>query len=89
MEINYKAEYQVVILQNEKRKINLELLNVKVENPMIFLKLFKKLLNDFDAWKCISMIICDTTAVNTGRLNGIVVKIQNEMETRGFTNHNI
>ena len=23
---------------------------------------FKKLLNDFDAWKCISMIICDTTA---------------------------
>ena len=29
--------------------------------------------------------LCDTTAVNTGKFNGIVVKKQNEMETRGFT----
>jgi len=30
------------------------------------------------------MIICDTTAVNTGRLNGVVVKIQNEMTRQGL-----
>ena len=30
------------------------------------------------------MIICDTTAVNTGRLNGIVVKLQRKMCEMGL-----
>ena len=30
------------------------------------------------------MIICDTTAVNTGRLNGVVVKLQNAVISKGF-----
>ena len=80
-----KTEYQVVILPNEKRKINLGIVKCESGKSNDIFEAFKKLLNDFDAWKCISMIICDTTAVNTGRLNGIVVNIQNEMETRGFT----
>ena len=31
------------------------------------------------------MIVADTTAVNTGRLNGVVVRIQNEMEKFGYS----
>ena len=30
------------------------------------------------------MIVCDTIAVNTGRVNGIVQKLKTEMVTRGF-----
>ena len=31
------------------------------------------------------MISCNTTAVNTGKVNGVVVKIQNDTESRGFS----
>ena len=33
-----------------------------------------------EAWSSIKLIICDTTATNTCRINGVVVKIQRKME---------
>ena len=35
--------------------------------------------------KCYYDCIYDTAAIITGQVNGVVVKIQNEMECRGFT----
>ena len=52
-----KAEIQVVTFQNENNKINLR--NVKCESGKshdIF-EALKKLLNDFDAWKCVTIIM--------------------------------
>ena len=37
----------------------------------------KTVINEYDDTSNIRKIICDTTAVNSGKLNGIVVKIQN------------
>jgi hypothetical protein len=43
----------------------------------------KRLLDEYGAWESIQMIIFDTTAVNTGRVNGVVVQLQkNEMEKK-------
>lgn len=42
------------------------------------------LLDEYDAWSSIQMIVCDTTPVNTGRLNGVVVQIQKEILRKGF-----
>ena len=43
-----------------------------------------KIWDEFEAWGNLKMIICDTTAVNTGQLNEVVVKIQNEMPRWGL-----
>ena len=43
------------------------------------------LLNEFGVWKNLKMIIYDTTAVNKGRINGVIVlKLQDETVKRGF-----
>ena len=44
----------------------------------------KTLMDKYDAWKSIKMIICDTTAVNTGKENGVVVKFQKAMSEKGY-----
>ena len=45
----------------------------------IFTKI-KKIIDEFDAWSSNQMIICDATSVNTGRKNGIVIRLQKEFE---------
>ena len=47
----------------------------------------KKIIDEFDAWSSIQMIICDTTSVNTGRKNGIVIRLQKKFENKGFQKH--
>ena len=42
------------------------------------------MLDYYDAWSSIQMIITDTTAVNTGHKNGVVKKIQTEMLKNGL-----
>ena len=44
----------------------------------------KKLSMKFDAWSSIQMIICDSTSVNTGRKNGIAIRLQKEFGNKGF-----
>ena len=55
-----KTEHQVGILQNEKRKINLGIVKCESGKSNDIFEAFEQLLIDFDAWKCISMITCDT-----------------------------
>ena len=71
-----KMEYQVVCLQNENRIINLGILTCKNGFSRAIFKEIKTLMDEYDAWKSIKMIICDTTAVNIGKENSIVVKFQ-------------
>ena len=55
---------------------------MNVDYHSIFL--MQSLVNQFDAWKNFKIIVCDTTAINTGRVNGIVKKLKTEMVTWGF-----
>ena len=77
-------EYQVVILKSSLRELRLGVLKCESGSSQDIFTPLKSLLNEFDAWKNIKMIVCDTTAVNTGRVNGIVQKLKTEMVTRGF-----
>lgn len=77
-------EYQVVCLSNPTRTVNLSVIICKSGSADdIFLPMVT-LLNEFEAWSSIKMIISDTTAVNTGKNNGVVKRLKNEFRKRGF-----
>ena len=77
-------EYQVVLLKNSEAEIKLSILKCENGSAKDIHRELHSLINDYDAWRNIRMIICDTTAVNTGHLNGIVKLIQDDFITKGF-----
>src|SRR6218665_3817405 len=71
-------EYQVVCLRNSTRTLNLGVLTCdsgSAEN--IFIPL-QALLDEYNAWRSVKLIISDTTAVNTGHRNGVVARLQRQ-----------
>lgn len=79
-----KHEYQVIVLQSETRQIKLGIRKCDSGSAQDIYNEIENVLEEFDAWSSIKMIICDTTAVNTGHINGVVVKIQQKMREKGF-----
>ena len=71
-------EYQVVVLRNPSNEIKLGILRCETGSSKHIYKELRQLINDYNAWTNICMIICDTTAVNTGRLQGVVKLIQDD-----------
>ena len=45
----------------------------------------KEVLDEYDLWSSIKMIVSHTTNVNTGKYGGVVARIQNEMEQKDLT----
>lgn len=81
--INNK-EYQVVCLKNSKRTLNLGVLSCKSGSAEDIFSPMKALLNEYDAWKSVKMIISDTTAVNTGHHSGVIVRLQRQFKEMGL-----
>ena len=77
-------EYQVVSIQSPERHIKLGISKCASGSSKHIYDGIKSLLDEYDAWSSIQMIVCDTTPVNTGRLNGVVVQIQKEVMKKGF-----
>lgn len=77
-------EYQVVLLKNTTTEIKLGVLKCESGSAAAIHKELHQLIDEYDAWENIRMIICDTTAVNTGRLHGIVKLIQDDVLSKGF-----
>jgi hypothetical protein len=77
-------EWQVVCAQSPERQLKLGVVKCTSGSAQHIYEGIKALLDDYDAWCSIQMVVCDTTAVNTGRLNGVVTKIQNEMVKKGY-----
>ncbi|XP_073414115.1 N-terminal Xaa-Pro-Lys N-methyltransferase 2 isoform X1 [Dendrobates tinctorius] len=76
-------EYQVVLLKNTTTEIKLGILKCENGSATAIHKELQ-LIDEYDAWENIRMIICDMAAVNTGRLNGIVTLIQDDVLRKGF-----
>jgi len=62
-----KSEYQVVVLTNERTEIKLEALCLKDGKAQTISHGIGKLIDEYELWNSIKMIICDTTSVNTGK----------------------
>ena len=74
----------MAIFQKESCTLNLAVLHCESGSANAIYGELKKVLDQFDAWKNIAMIICDTTAVNTGCLNGVVKQLEDDVVSAGF-----
>lgn len=69
-------EIQVIVLKNESKEIYLGVLVLNDGKANTIFNGIRELLYKFDLWNNIKMIICDTTSVNTGKINGVVTQLQ-------------
>lgn len=44
----------------------------------------EKVLDEFDIWAAIKILICDTTSVNTGKRNGVIIRLQRLFLKKGL-----
>lgn len=77
-------EIQVIVLKNECKEIKLAVLVLDNGKALTLFNGIKEVLNKFNLWNSIKMIICDTTSVNTGKKNGVVTLLQNHCASMGL-----
>ena len=69
-------EHQVVVLKNEFKEVRLSVLALPNGQAKTIASAIAEVLTEFSLWSSIKMIVCDTTNVNTGKKNGVVVTLQ-------------
>lgn len=79
-----KHEYPVLCLKIANGEIRLGVARCKSGSSQDIYDELEKNIDECDAWPMIKMIICGTTAVNTGRLNDVVNRIQKAMVGKGL-----
>ena len=73
--INHQ-EYQVLVLKNEQREVKLQALDLSNRKADTVVIGMTAVLDKYNLWKSIKMIVAGTTNVNIGRRNGIVTQLQ-------------
>ena len=76
-------EYQAVVLKNAATEIKLAVLQLKDGTAATIAKGIQGVLDNFNLWGSILMIVADTTSVNTGKKTGVVVRLQQMFEENG------
>ena len=76
-------EYQAVVLKNESKEIKLTAIKMTDGKAQTIAEGLRNVLEEFNLWGSIAMIIADTTSVNTGKKTGVVVRLQKMFEERG------
>lgn len=76
-----KKEVQVVVLKNETEEIKLGVLVLEDGRACTIFNAIKGLLEKFNLWASIKMIISDTTSVNTGKKGGVVRLLQDHVKS--------
>ena len=69
-------EYQDVILRSETKEIELDILCLNDGKAETISQALEEVISEYHLWNCIKMIVCDTTNVNIGRVNGVVLRFQ-------------
>jgi len=77
-------EFQVVCLKNSARSLNLGVLACSSGSAEDIFTPMKALLDEYDAWRSVKMIISDTTAVNTGHQSGVIIRLQRQFKQLGL-----
>lgn len=72
-----KKEVEVIVLKNAEREIKLAVLLLDDGKSLTIFKGIMDTIQKFNIESAVKMIVCDTTAVNTGRTSGVVARIQN------------
>jgi len=82
-------EWQVLVLKNELNEVRIATLQLVNGKAATVVNGIKNILDEYNLWNSIKMIITDNTNVNTGRRNGIVTQlqslfVQNKLEAPQF-----
>ncbi|CAI9725298.1 Hypothetical predicted protein [Octopus vulgaris] len=77
-------EYQVLVLKNEQSEVKLEALQLLNGKANTVVKGITAILDEYNLWNFVKMIIADTTCVNTGKRNGIVIQLQRLFAQKGL-----
>ena len=80
------VEHQAVVLKNAEKEIKLKPMVLTDGKSCTIYEGIKEVLDEYDLWGSIKMIVSDTTNVNTEKYGGVVARIQNEMEQKDLTN---
>ena len=65
----------MLVLKNEHREVKLEALELPNGKADTVVQGITAVLDEYNLWKSIKMIVVDTTNVNTGRRKGIVIQL--------------
>ena len=76
-------EYQAVVLKNESKEIKLTALKLKDGKAQTNVEGLQDVLEDFNLWGSVVMIVADTTNVNTGKKTNVIVRLQQMFEEKG------
>ena len=77
-------EYQVLILKNAEKEVKLAILKLGDGKANSIYSGIAEVLDKFQLWSSIKVIISDTTSVNTGSKNGVVSQLQREFERKNL-----
>ena len=78
-----KKEYQVVVLKNENKEIKFAVVELANGKGKTIFDGIKAVLDEYNLWSSIKMIVADPTAANTGKSLGAVTLLQNHFEHFG------
>ena len=76
-------EHQSVVLKSEAKKIKLIVLQLKDDTAATIAKRIQGVLDEFNLWGSVLMLIANTTSVNTGKKIGVIIRLQQMFEKNG------
>ena len=77
-------EYQAVFLRNEAKETKLTALKLKDGKAQPITEGLHNVLEKFNLWGSIVLIVADTKSVNTGKKTGVVVWLHQMFEEKGY-----
>ena len=81
-------EMQVICLQNVRRNIKLAAVSCESGKANDIFDSIQEVLNHYDAWSSIKIIITNTTAVSTGQQNDLVKRFRTQYVQKYFVGLN-
>ncbi len=79
-----KKEMQIIVLKNQLHEVRLAALTLTDGKALTIFNGITGVLDQYQLWESIKIIICDTTSVNTGGNNGVVVMLQRKFKEKGI-----
>ena len=76
-------DFKAVVLKNESKEIKLTALKLKDRKAQTIAEVLQDVLEEFNLWGSVVMIVAGTINMNTGKKAGVVVRLQQMFEEKG------